>query len=69
MIIGIFVDDLLVTGNSATEITEVREIMNRRYRLTDQGRLEYYLGVEVTRPDANTLIVHQGLQKSCGYND
>ena len=38
---------------------EVREIMNQRNCLTDQGHLEYYLGVEVTQPDANTLMLHQ----------
>ena len=57
--IGIFVDELLVAGTPAPEITEVRDIMNRGYRLTDQSRLEYYLGVEVTQPDANASILHQ----------
>ena len=59
VIIGIFVDDLLVTGNSVSEINEVREIVNQHYCLTDQGHQEYYLGVEVTQPDANTLMLHQ----------
>ena len=59
MIFGIFVDDFVVTGNSASEINKVKEVMNERYRLTDQGHLEYYLGVEATQPDANTLMLHQ----------
>ena len=59
VIIGIFVEDLLVTGNSVSEINEVREVMNQHYCLTDQGHLECYLGVEATQPDANTLILHQ----------
>jgi len=37
---------MLVTGSSVSEINEVREIMNWHYHLTDQGHLEYYLGVE-----------------------
>ena len=57
MIFGILVDDLLVTGYSVSEINEVREVMNQRYCLTDQGHLEYYLGVEATQPDANTLML------------
>jgi hypothetical protein len=48
IVIGIFVDDLLVAGNSVSEITKVREQMNKRFILTDQGELEYYLGVDVT---------------------
>ena len=59
VIIGIFVDDLQVTGNSVLEFNEVREVMKQCYRLTDQGNLEYYLGVEATQPVANTLMLHQ----------
>jgi hypothetical protein len=59
IVIGIFVDDLLVTGNSVAEITEVKKRMNERFILTDQGQLEYYLGVEISRVDENTLLLHQ----------
>ena len=59
VIIGIFVDDLLVNGNSILKINEVREIMNQSYCLIDQGHLEYYLRVEVTQSDENTLMLHQ----------
>jgi hypothetical protein len=59
IVIGILVDDLLVAGNSVSEITKVREQMNKRFILTDQGELEYYLrldfnlklGVEVSKID------------------
>ena len=37
-------------GNSVSEINKVREVMNLHYCLTDQGHLEYYLGVEATQP-------------------
>ncbi len=47
IVIGIFVEDLLVAGNAVLEITKVRDQMNKRLILTDQGELEYYLGVEV----------------------
>jgi hypothetical protein len=33
--------------------------MNERFILTDQGQLEYYLGVEISRLGENTLILHQ----------
>ena len=42
IVIGVFVDDLLVTGNSVAEIKAVRDRMNERFILTDQGLLEYY---------------------------
>ena len=59
IVIGIFVDDLLVAGNSVAEINKLRERMNERFILTDQGQLEYYLGVEISRLDDNTLMLHQ----------
>jgi hypothetical protein len=37
IVIGVFVDDLLVTGNSVAEIKAVRDRMNERFILTDQG--------------------------------
>ncbi len=58
-VIGVFVDDLLVAGNSVDEITKVREQMSKRFLLTDQGEHEYYLGVEVSKIDQNTLLLHQ----------
>ena len=58
-VIGIYVDDLLVTGNSIVEIEALRERMNKRFILTDQGKLEYCLGVKISRRDENTLLLHQ----------
>ena len=39
IVVGIFVDDLLVTGNSIAEIEALRKRMNKRFLLTDQGIL------------------------------
>ena len=33
--------------------------MNKRFILSDQGKLEYYLGVEISSLDENTLLLHQ----------
>jgi hypothetical protein len=59
IVFGIFVDDILVTGNSVAEIIAVRDRMNARFILTDQGRLEYYLGLEISKLDENKLLLHQ----------
>ena len=37
VVMGIFVDDLLVTGNSVEEIGAVQEKMKCKFVLTDQG--------------------------------
>ncbi len=59
IVIGIFVDDLLVAGNYVLEITKVRDQMNKMFILTDQGELEYCLGVEVSKIDQITLLLLQ----------
>jgi hypothetical protein len=59
IVIGIIVDVLLVAGNSVLGITKVRDLMSKRFILTDQGELEYYLGLEVSKIDQNTLLLHQ----------
>jgi hypothetical protein len=58
-VIGGFVDDLLVAGNSVDEITKIGEQMNKLFLLTAQGELEYYLGVEVSKIDQYILLLHQ----------
>ena len=64
IVIGIFVDDLLVAGNSVTEINKLREKLNERFILTAQGQLEYYLGVEILRLDENTWLLHHMVASS-----
>ncbi len=39
VVMGIFVDDLLVTGNSVGEIAAIQEKMKRKFVLTDQDVL------------------------------
>ena len=41
------------------EIAAIQEKMKSKFVLTDQGELEYYLGVEVSKIDENTLLLHQ----------
>jgi hypothetical protein len=59
IVIGVFVDDLLVTGNCKSAINEVKERMNKIFVLSDQDYLEFYLGVEISHLDDKTLLLHQ----------
>ncbi|KAL8154924.1 hypothetical protein AgCh_000328 [Apium graveolens] len=51
LIVGIHVDDLLVTGTSLSDITKFKEDMSREFDMSDLGKLSYYLGLEVTQGD------------------
>ncbi|KAL8157704.1 hypothetical protein AgCh_002416 [Apium graveolens] len=57
LIIGVYVDDLLVTCTSLSAIAKFKGEMNREFDMSDLGRLTYYLGLEVTQ--------HTGYIKVC----
>lgn len=47
LIVGIYVDDLLVTGTSVKLIEEFNSQMSGKFEMSNLGKLSYYLGVEV----------------------
>ncbi|GJU61826.1 ribonuclease H-like domain, reverse transcriptase, RNA-dependent DNA polymerase [Tanacetum coccineum] len=49
LIIGVYVDDLIVTGSCSGEIRYFKEQMNKEFEMSDMGLLSYYLGIEVWR--------------------
>lgn len=53
LIIGVYVDDLLVTGTKVSIIEEFKTQMNKRFDMSNLGKLSYYLGIEV--------------EQGCGY--
>lgn len=48
LIVAVYVDDLLVTGNCKVEITTFKAQMNKRYEMSHLGLLSHYLGIEVS---------------------
>lgn len=47
LIVGVYVDDLLVTGTSVENILEFKNQMRDEFDMSDLGKLTYYLGIEV----------------------
>ncbi|XP_050919391.1 uncharacterized mitochondrial protein AtMg00810-like [Lathyrus oleraceus] len=45
-IIYLYVDDLLVTGNSMENLSKFKELMKREFEMSDLGNLSYFLGME-----------------------
>lgn len=45
----IYVDDLLITGNSFPSIAKFKAYLNSCFSMKDLGPLKYFLGIEVTR--------------------
>ena len=47
LIVGMYVDDLIVTGTSVEGVKEFKQQMMKESEITDIGLLTYYLGIEV----------------------
>lgn len=47
MVVAVYVDDLLVTGNNIAMIESFKRKMSQRFKMNDMGKLSYYLGIEV----------------------
>lgn len=45
----IYVDDVILTGNSLDEIDSVKHFLHKSFRIKDLGDLKYFLGLEVSR--------------------
>jgi hypothetical protein len=51
LLIGVYVDDLIITGCSKLEIAKFKREMSDRFKMSDLGMLSYYLGMEVCQDD------------------
>ena len=49
MVITIYVDDLIVAGDSETEVENVKGLLKQKFEMKDLGELRYFLGIEVIR--------------------
>lgn len=47
LIIAVYVDDLLITGTSVAAINNFKIQMNKKFEMSDLGKLSHYLGIEV----------------------
>ncbi|XP_019227336.1 PREDICTED: uncharacterized protein LOC109208658 [Nicotiana attenuata] len=52
----IYVDDLLITGNSTQFINETKEVLHQQFKVKDLGDLKYFLGIEVLRSKSGILL-------------
>lgn len=49
LVVGVYVDDLIITGTSNDEIVAFKLEMKRVFLMSDLGLLSYYLGIEVNQ--------------------
>ena len=49
IILIVYVDDIILTGNDTEEITRIKMALNKEFEVKDLGNLKYFLGMEVAR--------------------
>jgi hypothetical protein len=56
LIVGVYVDDLVITGAKVQEIHFFKEEMKNLFSMSDLGLLRYYLGLEVKQERGHTTL-------------
>ncbi|BAH92510.1 Os04g0196500 [Oryza sativa Japonica Group] len=58
LMVGVYVDDLIITGDHDDEIRSFKGEMMKLFKMSDLGALRYYLGIEVTQ-DSDGITLGQ----------
>ncbi|WVZ91404.1 hypothetical protein U9M48_037581 [Paspalum notatum var. saurae] len=56
VLLGVYVDDLILTGAQEEAISVFKEEMKRSFKMSDLGCLSYYLGIEVRQEHARITL-------------
>jgi hypothetical protein len=47
LLVGVYMDDLVITGSSLAAVEDFKEEMKKVFLMSDLGLLSFYLGIEV----------------------
>ena len=57
-ILGVYVDDMIITGNDEGEIAQLKMKLVKEFEVKDLGQLRYFLGIEIAR-GADGIVLSQ----------
>src|ERR1043165_5730093 len=63
IIIGVYVDDIIVTGSSIKDISSFKKEMQGKFEMSDLGPLTYYLGIEVSQTQGKIQLKQSAYAK------
>ncbi|KAA0033140.1 Retrovirus-related Pol polyprotein from transposon TNT 1-94 [Cucumis melo var. makuwa] len=63
LIVSLYVDDLLVTGNNANYIQNFKWEMIKMFEMTDLGLMSYFLGIEIKQGQGEVFICQKKYTK------
>ena len=52
----IYVDDLLISGNSLSAVNDLKNVLSSHFRMKDLGEVNYFLGLEIDRSQAGIFM-------------
>jgi Reverse transcriptase (RNA-dependent DNA polymerase) len=55
-ILIVYVDDIMLLGNSLNQIEEVEKLIATSFEISDLGEISYFLGLHVIRDQSQRII-------------
>ncbi|KAF2285984.1 hypothetical protein GH714_009359 [Hevea brasiliensis] len=59
LLMSLYVDDLLITGNNIDLINHFKKEMQSKFEMTDLGKMTFFLGLEVHQTNQGTFICQE----------
>jgi hypothetical protein len=56
LLVGVYVDDLVITGTKDAEVVAFKEEMKATFQMSDLGPLSFYLGIEVHQDNSGIIL-------------
>lgn len=56
IILIVYVDDVVVTGNDKEEIIQLKKGLAREFEIKDLGSLRYFFGIEVVKSTQDIFL-------------
>jgi hypothetical protein len=63
LVVGVYVDDLIITGTSSDIIHMFKQEMQTLFQMSDLGPLSYYLGIEVSQEKDRITVCQSSYAK------
>ena len=63
LIVSLYVDDLLLTGNDAKLVEEFKQEMMKVFEMTDLGLMTFFLGMEIKQAEHEVFICQKKYAK------
>jgi hypothetical protein len=56
LIISLYINDLIVTGNNAHQVEEFKQKMMQAFEMTDLGLITYFIGMKIKQSNNEIFI-------------